>query len=586
MSKKNNNSKRSILLQFVGVMGIIILINVIVSFFSLRVDLTEDKRYSLSENTIALLKDDTKLRDRIFFKVYLEGDLPADMKNIRNNVKYILDEFIAYAGDRVQYEFIDPAGSDDEKFNRSVQEKIFSKGEGILPTYINSVDAGSKEQLIVWPGAVVEYNGVTVDVVQFFDREAIMLGENVRSLVDQTINDLEYKFISSVRRVTNTHPKSIGFLQGHGELNENQTREVRLALKRDYNVGDIEIEGNIHALDEIDALVVAKPIERFNEKEKFVIDQFVMTGGKVLWFIDAIDVNLDSLAFTGETMGLRRDLNIDDLLYKYGARINNDIVLDDICTHELIPPKHIRSPGLPWVFYPLIQTTSHPIVNNIDPIKMAYTSSVVPVNKNDKSVTKTILLSSSSQSKSLMAPVRINYGFAFEQYKHDLSNPKFGNNPVAVLLEGEFSSPFENRISNAFVNSPDFKSKFKSVPNKMIVVSDGDVIDGSFVYFQKGQKKMSPVPLNVDRFNVVTKNGSPKFNYGNKEFFLNAVDYLLGDNSLISIRSKSIKLHMLDGDKVAKEKGFWKTLNIIFPLLFIFIMAFVLLVIRRRKYAK
>jgi len=585
MSNKNSN-RRSGLFQFLGIITVVVLINIVFSFFNWRLDLTEDKRFSLSENTVELLENETILKDRIFFKVYLEGDLPADMKHIRNNIKYILDEFIAFAGDRIQYEFIDPSGADDEKFNAAVQEKLFNKGEGILPTYVNSIDASSKEQHIIWPGAIVEYAGQTADVIQFFDRQKIMEDENMQLLVDNTINDLEYKIISSIRRVTNQNIKSIGFLQGHGELDENQTREVRLALKKDYRVGDIEIEGSIHALDEIDALVIAKPQNRFTEKEKFVIDQFIMNGGKVFWSIDPIDVNRDSLAFTGETMGLSRDLNLDDLLFKYGARINKDIILDDICTHNYVPPNHIQAPGLPWVFYPLIQTENHPIVNNIDPIKTEYSSSVVPVNKSDKSIIKTILLRSSLESKSLMAPVRINYGFAFEQYKPDFSNPTLGKNPIAVLLEGEFSSPFENRISEAFITSPDYKTKFKSVSNKMIVVSDGDLINGSYTYFRQGKKRMSPVPLNFDRFNVTTKNGSPKFYYGNKDFFLNSIDYLMGDNSLISIRSKTINLRMLDEEKVTNEKGFWTALNILFPILVIIIMAFTLLIIRQRKYAK
>jgi ABC-2 type transport system permease protein len=311
-----------------------------------------------------------------------------------------------------------------------------------------------------------------------------------------------------------------------------------------------------------------------------------MNGGKVMWFIDPIDVNRDSLAFTGETMGLSRNLNIEkDLIYKYGARINNDIIYDNQCANELVPPNNSKSPGLPWGFYPLLELQEHPITVNLDPIKAEYVSSVTPVNLTDKAVTKTVLLQSSIESKALMAPVRFNYGFAFEQYKPDVSNPQFASNPVAVLLEGEFSSPFENRISDAFIEGSEFITKFKSVPNKMLVVSDGDMINSSFTHFSNGQKKISPIPLSVDRFNVVTPNGAPKFNYGNREFFLNAVDYLLGDNSLIGIRSKTITLRMLDSEKISKERSFWKFVNITFPLLFIVIFAVIQMLIRKRKYS-
>lgn len=586
MGIKSKSAKTLAVVQFIVVVGIIFLVNIISSFVNARYDLTEDKRYTLSENTIGVLEEDGRLKDRIFFKIYLEGDLPADMQNIRNNIQNVLDEFRAYAGDKVQYEFINPNGEDDDKFNRQVQDKLYNKGEGILPTRVQSFESNSAEEFYVWPGAIVEYGGVTADVVQFFDRPVIVLGENLQSLVDNTVNDIEYKLISSIRRVTNVSAKSIGFLQGHGELSEKRTEEVRVALKKDYRVGDIEIGGKVDALDDIDALVVAKPTERFSEKDKFVIDQFIMRGGKVLWMIDPITFNEDSLVFTGETYGFSAELNIqNDLLYKYGARINNDLVIDNICTHEFIPPQHMQTPGAPWYFYPLIQTGKHPIVKNVDPIKMEYASSVEAVNQNDKKVKKTVLLKSSVESKRLLAPIRINYGFIVDQFKPDFSNPNFGNNGLAVLLEGVFSSPFKGRISAAFAESDAYDTKYESVPNKMIVIGDGDIIDGTFTFYQKGQKKLSPVPLNVDRFQVKTKNGSPKFNYGNKEFVLNAIDYLLGDESLISIRSKSISLRMLDDQKVKNEKVFWKTLNIAFPLIFILIVGLILLIIRKRKYA-
>ncbi len=585
--KHIRSSKRSTVLQFIMLIGILFFFNIIVSFFNVRIDLTEDKRYTLSENTINLLQENDRLKDRIFFKIYLDGDLPADMQNIRNNIQNILDEFIAYSGDKIQYEFIDPNGEEDKKYNLEVQDKLYNKGKGILPTRVQNFESNSAEEFYVWPGAVVEYGGVTADVVQFFDRPVIVLGENLQNLVDNTVNDIEYKLISSIRRMTTTEPSSIGFLQGHGELNEKQTEEVRNELRKDYRVGDVTIDGKIYALDDLDALVIAKPKQRFTEKDKFVIDQFIMRGGKVMWMVDPIIFNEDSLVFTGETYGFSADLNIqNDLLFKYGARINNDLVMDNVCTHEFIPPSHMRLPGAAWYFYPLIQTGEHPIVRNLDPIKFEYASSVEAVNKNDIKVKKTELLFSSLESKRLLAPIRINYGFIAEQFKPDFSNPKFGKNPMAVLLEGQFSSPFKGRISEAFTEDGAFETKYLSVPNKMIVVGDGDIIDGSFTFYQQGKKKMGPVPLNVDRFQVTTKNGSPKFHYGNKEFFLNAIDYLMGDASLIAIRSKSISLRMLDAKKAKTEKSFWKILNVLFPVIFVAILGLLLLVLRRKKYAK
>ena len=309
--KPNKSDKKSAILQFVIIVAIIFLINIIVSFINVRADLTEDKRFTLSENTITLLQENDRLKDRIFFKIYLDGDLPADMQSIRNNIQNVLDEFIAYAGDKVQYEFIDPNGEEDDRFNREVQDKLYNKGQGVLPTRVQNFESNSAEEFYVWPGAVVEYGGVTADIVQFFDRPVIVLGENLQGLVDNTVNDIEYKLISSIRRVTKINHESIGFLQGHGELSEKRTQEVRDALKKDYRVGDVEIEGKIHALDDLDALVIAKPTERFSEKDKFVIDQFIMRGGKVMWMIDPITFSEDSLVFTGETYGFAADLNME-----------------------------------------------------------------------------------------------------------------------------------------------------------------------------------------------------------------------------------------------------------------------------------
>jgi len=251
-----------------------------------------------------------------------------------------------------------------------------------------------------------------------------------------------------------------------------------------------------------------------------------------------------------------------------------------------VPPKDYKLPGIEWGFYPLLDLQPHAITMNLDPIRTEYISSVTPVNMADTSVKKIVLLQSSIESIRLMAPQRINFGFAYEKYAPKTDNPQYANNPIAVLLEGQFSSPFENRISDAFLNGENYKTKFKSEPNKMLVIGDGDFINSSFTYFAKGQKKMSPMSLSDDRFRVMTSNGTSKYHFGNREFFLNAVDYLLGDNSLIGIRSKTISLRMLDTDKITKDRSYWKFVNIVFPLLFIALFGVVQYIIRKRKYTK
>lgn len=581
--KKKKYNSTSDIASHVGVIAVIILLNYVLSFSFGRFDLTEDKRHSLSENTAAMLQDEDRIEDRIFFKIYLEGDLPADIMNIRNAIKEKLDEFIVYAGDNIQYEFIDPDGEADEDYNMQVKKNIFS--EGIVPCDIEMIKSGKAELKTIWPGALIEYKGTTVDQIQFFDKKVIYSGESIRGLADRTINNLEYQLISAVRRVTADNKKTIAFLNGHGELHPHETMDVRNGLNRYYLVEDVTIDGQLDALDNSDALIIAQPSSRFSEKDKFIIDQYIMNGGKVLWFVDPMAVNRDSLYLTGQTFGMSANLNIEkDMIYKYGVRLNNDIIIDKDCGPLYVPGHPLGT--VDWYFYPTLQREVHPITKNIDPIKSEYISSLEIVNASDMDVTKTVLLRSSYNSRIFKSPARINYSIIEVEPK--FNDGTTGDYPVAVMLEGKFTSSFENRgISETFLNSADYTTKFKSDSTKMLVVSDGDIIrnevlDSAFIDNKWRYKFM---PISNDIYGVKNPNGTPKFAYGNRDFILNAVDYMLDDFSLIDIRTKTITLRVLDTAKVIKEKEFWKFLNIAVPLILIGLLAIIQLFIRRKKYA-
>lgn len=582
MSEGKTNSAKRDVLNYAGIVAIIILLNYVLSFFFGRFDLTEDKRYSLSENTIALLEDDERMKDRVYLKIYLDGDLPADIKKIRNSIREKLDEFKVYAGDKIQYEFIDPNGEDDEDYNIEVQKNIYS--EGISPTDIQIAQSGKVEVKTIWPGALIDYKGTTVDQIQFFNKRLIASNEDARGLADRTINNLEYKLISAIRRVTADDKQTIGFLQGHDELDEWQTADVRQGLDRYYLVEDVEINGQIGALDNVDALVVAQPKKPFNEKDKFVIDQFIMNGGRVLWFIDPLEINRDSLYYRGETYGISANLNIEkDMLYKYGARLNNNTLIDKDCGPIYIPGHPLGI--VDWYFYPLLQRTDHPITKNIDPIKSEYASTVEIVNQGDADVQKTVLLKSSGNSLAFKSPVRINYSIVDVE-------PNFNENgetdlPIALMMEGRFTSAFENRLTQEFTASPDFKTRFKSDSTKMLVVSDGDIIRNEVeTKVIDGETRYRAIPLNVDVFGVQNPNRTSKYIYGNRDFVLNSIDYMMDDNSLIDVRAKTITLRVLDTQKAYEEKSFWKILNIGFPLLCIFILGLVQFFLRKKKFAK
>ncbi len=580
MSDKKTTARREII-NYLGIVAIIILVNYVLSFFFGRFDLTEDKRHSLSDNTVALLSDDNRIKDRFFIKVYLEGDLPADMMKIRNAIQEKLDEFIVYGGDKIQYEFINPNGEADEAYNLEVQKSIYDDGNGIKPTDIQILNSGKAEVKTIWPGAVIDYKGQTVDVIQFFNKRIITSNEDTRGLADRTINNLEYKLISSVRRVTAETKKKVAFLQGHGELDGWQTADVRQGLDRYYVVEDVEIGGQLNALADVDALVIAQPKKAFNEKDKFIIDQFIMHGGKVLWFVDPIDVNRDSLIYNGQTFGVSANLNVEkDMIYKYGARLNNDIVIDKECAPIYIQghPKGI----VDWYFYPTLQRVDHPITKNIDPIKAEYTSTIDIVNTEDRDVKKTVLLQSSYNSQAFKSPVRINYSIVDVDPNFRKKSADF---PVAVLMEGRFTSAFENRLTNDFLKLEEFDTRTKSDSTKMLVVADGDIIrnevDSRVI---DGKTQYRAIPLETDIFAVRNPNNTPKYVYGNRDFVLNTIDYMLDEFSLIDVRAKTITLRMLDEQKVNEEKQFWKFINIGVPLLCIIILALVQLIIRRKKY--
>ncbi|MBN4071240.1 gliding motility-associated ABC transporter substrate-binding protein GldG [Crocinitomix catalasitica] len=573
--------------QIRGLILGLFLVNYIASYFVFRIDFTEDKRHSLSPHTIDMLEDNNRIKDRVFFKIYLEGDLPADIQKIRNSIQEKLDEFIIYSGDKIQYDFIDPNSDEDADYNLEVQKTIYQ--EGIRPCDIEIINSGTAEVKTIWPGALVEYKGMTVDQVQFFNKRIIRNNEDLHGLAERTINNLEYKLISAVRRVTADGKQTIGFLNGHGELNEWQTADVRTNLRRYYLVKDVEINGQIAALDEVDALVVAQPTERFTEKDKFVIDQFIMHGGRVMWFVDPLEINRDSLYYTGQTFGISKDLNLSDQLFKYGVRLNNDVVIDKECGPLFVPGHPLEV--VDWFFYPLLEREdldgkTHAITKNIDPIKSEYPASMKIVNEGDAAVKKTVLLKSSYNSQIFRAPARINYGIINVEPNFNDGSELAGDYPVAVLLEGQFSSPFENRISDVFLQSEDYETKFFSDSTKMIVVSDGDVIRNEVdsALFE-GRMNYRAMPLNFDVFEVTNQNGTRKYIYGNREFVLNSIDYLLDDYSLLDIRTKTITLRLLDSEKVKENRSFWKIVNIAVPLGLLLILAITQFMIRRRRYA-
>jgi len=342
-------------------------------------------------------------------------------------------------------------------------------------------------------------------------------------------------------------------------------------LKASYELKRVVLNGRLDALKDFKALVIAKPEFPFDEKDKFVIDQFVMKGGKLIVLLDPMIAEMDSLQRRGEIVSPARDLKLDDMLFRYGARVNYDLVQDLLSS--LIPVvtgmvgNQPKQQLLPWYFFPLMNPTSkHPIVNNLNSIKGQFVSSIDPINATG--VNSTILLTTSQYSRILPAPVRVSLGIM--QYKPDPKMFPQKDVPVAVLLEGKFTSLYKNRIPPAIAESKEINFKESSVENKVVVISDGDIIRNDIV-------KGAPVPLGFDRYTNTT--------YGNKSFFLNVMDYLCDDSGLMSVRSKEIRLRMIDPAIIESDTTFLKWLNVTLPLFFLMLFGVLKFYLRKRRYA-
>jgi ABC-2 type transport system permease protein len=436
MSTKRNKKRDLTALGLIII--ILILLNVVCSFLFHRFDLTAEKRYTLADATKKLLGT---LDDVVYVKVYLDGEFPAGFKQLRNETKEMLDEFRIYSNNNIEYEFINPSENPDKKQQNEVFKQLADKG--LQPFNVeNKTDNGTTQQ-IIWPGAIVSYRGHECPWLLL----KTQLTASAEAQLNNSVQALEYEFASCIRNLTVTLKPTIGFIEGQGELDTLGTWDIAHALNEFYITKRVTINEQLHALDGLKAIIIAKPDTAFSEKDKFIIDQYIMKGGKVLWAIDPLNTDMDTLVRKSWTIAVPYDLKLEDMLFKYGVRINQDMILDlqssVIPVNRSMKGQQPRFEPMPWIFAPLITPSGgHPISKNLDLIKLEYTASIDTVSS--KGITKTILLQSSKYSKTNTAPVRVFLQTVFLQP----DETRFTNSyrPVAVLLEGEFESVFKNRI--------------------------------------------------------------------------------------------------------------------------------------------
>lgn len=567
--------------------AIIVLLNIVISFLDFRVDFTKDQRYSLTESTIDYLSADTTLTDKILFKIYLEGEFPAEVERLQTAVRNKLDEFIYYAGDRIEYEFINPnEGSIEDQ--EALKEQLFDKGRGIRPVDITYRSEGSANIIELFPGAVVEYRGNTVDYIRFLEGGQYRLDQQLEDQIQTGINDLEYKLMQVIEKATRKTKKKLAFIHGHGELGIPYTQGARRNIEDAYIIEDIKINGAIDALDDYDGIIIADAQRKFSDRDKFVIDQYLMEGGNVMIFHNPLFINNDTIRRTGKVHSMRKRTGLTDMIYDYGIKLNEDLVVDANYSPFVFP-------GIPkgyvnWYFYVRSQGTDHPISSMVDPVKLPYASSMQFL-KTKNQTRPAVILTSSSNSKSFgnVPLLSVAMEGAFGENPVFQDNPEDENNRLMLggIIEGKFQSAFKNRIVSAYADDPNARLTEESTkPGKLMVIGNG-------TFFKNSYYDSVAVP-EENRYRYIPR--MPRGNeidelfdgrrLGNFEFFENCVDYMLGESTLLAIRSRTIDLHPTDKLKIEREGSFYKFINIFVPVLFIALLAVIIIVLRRLKYAK
>ncbi len=544
--------------------GILILLNVVASVLFTRVDLTSEKRFTLSETTKDLVRD---LEDVVFVRVYLEGDFPPGFRKLQSSTREMLDELRIYSEGNIEYEFIDPSENPDPKERNRLYQQLASKG--VQPTNLREQDQGSESQMIIFPGAIVTYRSNEVPLMLLQDQA----GASTEVMLNNSIQSLEYAFANTIRKITSLIPQRVLFVEGHGELPENEVADIMRELGSFYLVDRKRIDGQLKALDGYNAIVIAAPDSAFTDKDKFIIDQYIMKGGRALWLVDGATASMDSLQSSDFTIAMPHDVQIGDMLFRYGTRINTDLVLDLQSAPIPVVTGYIgnrpQQTLLPWYYFPVvIPESDHPVVNNLPGIRFRFASSMDTVGA--KGVVKTPLLRSSKYSRASITPARVD--LEIMQEEPDPAQFRDSDLMLAVLLEGVFTSSFKNRIVDQIASSEEIGFKESSDTTAMIVISDGSVIQNDI-----RRANGTIIPLGLDRYTGQV--------FGNKNFILNCIDYLCDDSGLMAVRSKEFKLRILDATRVSEEKFSWQLINLIVPLILILLLAVLKFYFRKRKYA-
>jgi len=576
MPQLENKRRNQSLIQFALALALLIIINILANAriggtpLYGALDLTEDKRFTLTDHTAEQL---VELDAPLFVRVLLDGDLPVNYQRLQDKVEELLTDFAGQT-DQIEWEFADPlSGNNPDQIKdrqRQLQEDL-----DVLPVSVYSAASASERSLnAVYPYAILYY-GQRVRVVRFLAPALPGVSEERR--INQAEALLEYNFSRGIKGITNNDKGLIGFTVGHGELPPIKTADLVSSLREDYEVGPVDLDSFAFLPTDIELLVVAKPTRPFSDFDAFKLDQYVMNGGKVLWAIDAVGMDYDSLQGRNEFYAQPRTTGLEDLLFRYGVRLGPVLGLDLMSTRiGIVTSRSAAGPNVSMVPFPYhvkaIPRSEHPIVKNLDPVDLRFPTVIESVNE-DPNVKRTVLLESSDRTRRQRLPSPIDLDV--QKYSVDLDRFNETGLPFAYLLEGNFSSPYANRLSRENAadlqqNGIEFRSQ--SLPTQMLVIADGDILANAVTGSNVVQ------PLGFNRWE--------KFQYANKAFILNAIEYLIAPTGVIGARGKDVKLRLIDKESARAEATKWRIINIALPLVLVALFGFVFNALRKRRYSQ
>jgi ABC-2 type transport system permease protein len=566
------NSSRARKNNWVYVLGFVILINWLAATWHNRIDLTAEKRYTISAPTRQMLKN---LPEPVTIEVFLDGEMPAGFRKLANSTRDMLQDFKELAKGNIRFSFRRPLEGLNDTARAEFMDSLQRLGLNPMNVKAQAKEGEGNEERLLYPGALISSHG-KVTAVDFLQGQSSVNGINSLNNAEAL---LEYKLASGIHKVSQESIPVVGYLLGNGEpFTYNVYDLIENNIKRSYGFSFVPIDSVQSIPSVFNALIIVKPTKKFSEEQKLKIDQFIMRGGKLIWMIDNLYAEMDSLQRTkNEFIAFDRGLNLEDQLFKYGVRINQDLVLDANC--DKIPSVIGQVGGKPqiellqWPYFPLLTTFSnHAIAKNLDYVLSEFPNSIDTVKA--QGIKKTILLSSTDATKILQTPVRVAWNFI--QTKEDASTFTHPPVPIAVLLEGRFSSLFTNRISNAQMDSLNgIKQPFQAAcvsENKMIVISNAEIAMNSV------SKSEGPLPMGMNPYT--------KYKFANSEFIMNSLEYIVDSSGIMEARAKDFTLRLLDKKKLEENKSTWQLLNIGLPIFVILLFGFIYQLIRNRKFQR